>query len=199
MGSFGQALGTNLGFRAGDAISGAVLGKNKHEKAAIAAMEAETASKNAEVSAKQAEIELQRSAQQAEIELQRKKQLYAFDAVVSEKIDAIVKYRFSNEKEELSDQLSELAVQIKANKYYASSNAEAKIKNKYHEALFEKYKQGVRTLRAKDANYPQLEYFEQILKKTSRSKSIKKYWVLIAVATILLIVFITTMSVLLFD
>jgi len=151
-------------------------------------MEAETALKNAEVSAKEAEIELQ-----------RKKQLHAFDAVVSEKIDAIVKYRFSNEKDELSDKLAELAVQIKANKYYASNDAEAKIKNKYHEALFEKYKQGILTLRAKDANYPQLEYYEQILKKTSRSKSIKKYWALIVVAAVLLIVFIIVMSVLFFD
>jgi len=32
MGSFGQAIGTGLGFEAADAISGAILGKNKREK-----------------------------------------------------------------------------------------------------------------------------------------------------------------------
>lgn len=105
-----------------------------------------------------------------------KEQLWLLDSAVLENIDAVAAYRISNEKEELLQQISELSVQLKANNWRETlNNEEAEVRNKFSDALFEKYKQCLRTLQAIAPDEPQLEYYEKIRKKTSLRKYIRTY------------------------
>jgi len=131
------------------------------------------------------------AATEAKIERQRKEQVFAVDAAVLKNIDAVAGYRVSSDKEELLQQLSELSIQLKANKWRETLNSEEnQVRNKFCDALFEKYKQALRTLRMIDPNEPQLEYFEKIRKKTSRSKIIRTYPTYLGVLALILFCFI---------
>ena len=144
----------------------------------------------ADAKAKMAEVEAKKRETEARIEQKNKKHLKTVHTEMQQMIDEISKFRISSKKEELLDQLSELAVQLKANQWQSLSGDdenevnEAKIRNKFCEALFEKYKQGVRTLKAIDATDPQLEYYQKIQKKTSRKRFFKKYPRFILLGTI---------------
>jgi len=112
----------------------------------------------------------------AKIEKQQKEQLFAIDNAVLKNIDAVAAFRISNKKDELLQQLSELSVQLKANRWHETfNNEEGKIRNKFTDALFEKYKQCVHTLKAIDSEEPQLPYFQNIVKKTYWRKYIRTY------------------------
>jgi len=113
-----------------------------------------------------------------EREQQRKdnEQLYAVDAAVLENIDKVATFRLSNDKENLLEQLSELTVQLSANKYHdLDDDDEAKIRNKFNDALMEKYKQALIRLKAIDPNEPLLEYYKKAYKKAKRSKRWRKH------------------------
>lgn len=128
------------------------------------------------------------AATEAKIERQRKEQVYAVDAAVLKNIDAVTGYRISSNKEELLQQLSELSIQLKVNKWRETlNNEENQIRNKFCDALFEKYKQALRTLRMIDPNEPQLEYFEKIRKKANRSKFIRTYPTYLGIAAFFII------------
>lgn len=103
----------------------------------------------------------------AKIEKQQKEQLLAIDRAVLKNIDTVATIRISNNKDELLLQLLELSVQLKANRWYETlNNEEGEIRNKFTDALFEKYKQGVHALMVIDSEEPQLAYFQKIVKKT---------------------------------
>jgi hypothetical protein len=126
-------------------------------------------------------------ATEAKIERQYKEQLFAIDNAVLENIDAVASYRISNEKEELLHQLSELSVQLKANNWRETLNSEeAKVRNKFCDALFEKYKQCLRTLEAIAPDEPQLGYYKKIRKKTSLRKYIRTYPTLIGAGLLMI-------------
>ena len=174
MGTFGKSFTREMGKNTGKVASNILFGDwhstpyRRVDKARMAAVEART-------------------------ERDRRRDVFAIDNAVLQNIDAVAAYRFSTEKEELLRQLSEMEIQLKVNKWHNVSDgddkvtAEAKVRNKFCDALFEKYKQGVRTLKTIDADEPQLEHFEKIQKKTARSKFIRKYPLYIGVATFFLI------------
>ena len=113
-----------------------------------------------------------------EREQQRKdnEQLYAVDAAVLENIDKVAAYRLSTDKDNLLEQLSELSVQLSANKYHdLEDDDEAKIRNKFNDALMEKYKQALIRLKAIDPNEPLLKYYKKAYKKAKRSKRWRKH------------------------
>lgn len=113
-----------------------------------------------------------------EREQQRKdnEQLYAVDAAVLENIDKVAAYRLSTDKDNLLEQLSELSVQLSANKYHdLEDDDEAKIRNKFNDALMEKYKQALIRLKAIDSNEPLLKYYKKAYKKAKRSKKWRKH------------------------
>ena len=118
------------------------------------------------------------ASEEAKIEMEKEQQLFAIDAAVLRNIDTVVSFRFSKNKEELLQQLSEFEIQLKANKWHNVSvgdNEVAKIRNKFCDSLFEKYKQGVRTLNSINPDGEDLEYFEKIQRKTARWKFFRKY------------------------
>ena len=113
-----------------------------------------------------------------EREQQRKdnEQLYAVDAAVLDNIDKVAAFRLSLDKSVLIEQLSELTVQLSANKYHdLDDNDEAKIRNKFNDALMEKYKQALARLKAMDPNEQLLNYYNKAYKKSKRSKRWNKH------------------------
>lgn len=172
MGTFGKSFTREIGKNTGKVVSNAFFGDwhstpyRRVDKAKMAAVEART-------------------------ERNRQRDIFAIDKAVLQNIDAVAGYRISSEKEELLQQLSELSVQLKANKWHETLNSEEnKVRNKFCDALFEKYKQALRTLKMLDPNEPQLEYFEKIKKKTSRSKFIRSYPTYLGAAVLLIVLFL---------
>lgn len=93
--------------------------------------------------------------------------LCLIDKAVLQNIDAIASIRFSRDKEELTNQLLDLSVQLKANRWHETLNdKEGSIRNKFTNALFEKYKQGVESLKYVDPNNARLRYFEKLKRQT---------------------------------
>jgi hypothetical protein len=83
---------------------------------------------------------------------------------ITKKIERVANILIPSDKEELLHLLSELSVQLKANRWYKKSTRDGKIKNKFSDALFEKYKQCVYKLEAISPE-SQVEYYKNILKK----------------------------------
>lgn len=157
MSNFGKSLSRELGKNTGKVISNVVAGDmwstpyRRVDKARVAATE-------------------------AKIERQRKEQIFAIDSAVLKNIDAVAGYKVSNDKTELLYQLAELEIQLKSNKWRETLNSEEnQVRNKFCDALFEKYKQALRTLKMIDPNEPQIEHFEKIRKRTNLSKIIRTY------------------------
>jgi hypothetical protein len=107
-----------------------------------------------------------------------KDQLNLIDAAVLSNIDKVATFRYSADKTELIEQLSELSVQLSANKYHNTGDEEAKIRNKFNDALLEKYKQGLIRLKAIDPNEPLLPYYKKAYRKARFIKSWKRFYVL---------------------
>lgn len=144
-------------------------------------------------SAKEARREAQRNIAEAKIEAYNdrmyRNQMYALDAAVLKNIDSVANIRIPDNKEDLVDLLSELSVQVVANRWHWGGNDEAKIRNKFCDALFSKYKQCVQKLQFIDNTEPQLFYFESILKKAKRDRLWKLYsgWLILLIIAICVI------------
>ncbi|WP_272960752.1 hypothetical protein [Barnesiella viscericola] len=143
-------------------------------------------------SAKGARRETQRSIAEAKIEAYNdrlhRNQMYALDAVVLKNIDSVANIHIPDNKEDLVTLLSELSVQVEANRWHGSGTDEAKIRNKFCDALLSKYKQCVQKLQFIDNTEPQLFYFESILKKAKRDRLWKCYsgWSILLISFILI-------------
>ena len=124
----------------------------------------------------------ERAKVKTEREQQRKdnEQLYLVDAAVLKNIDKVAAFRLSHNKEELLGQLDELTIQLSANKYHDVSDdeKEAKVRNKFNDALMEKYKQALVLLKTIDPTEPMLTYYNKAYKKAKRSKLFRKHKVL---------------------
>lgn len=146
-------------------------------------------------SAKESRREAQRNIAEAKIEAYNdrmyRNQMYALDAAVLKNIDNVANIHIPDNKEDLVILLSKLSVQVVANRWHWNGNDEAKIRNKFCDALFSKYKQCVNKLQFIDNTEPQLFYFESILKKAKRDRLWKYYygWLipLIIVACVILV------------
>src|SRR5690554_6197167 len=97
---------------------------------------------------------------EAKIERSNNEQLFAIDSAVLKNVDKIATIRFSNDPNEIIQQLMELEIHLNSNKWQNVSigdNKEAIIRNKFCDALFEKYKQGVRILKKMDPSNVELD------------------------------------------
>lgn len=176
MGAFENSFKRELGKNTGKFISNVVFG-DKHstpyrqvgsarqtareERLRLAEARAET----------EARVREQKACDRAQIE--RKNQLYAIDSAVFRNIDVLNSQSIPTEKPELLRMLSELSVQLKANKW-ESCGDEAAIRNKYTDALLEKYILCVNELKILDKNEPRLKHFNNLEKKEKRNRFFKK-------------------------
>ena len=74
-------------------------------------------------------------------EIAEKEQLNAIDAAVLKNVDKVISIPFSEDTNELSNQLNELAIQLSTNSF-SKGTAEDKIRAKYTEAVFQKNRAG---------------------------------------------------------
>ena len=200
MGAFGNSLKRELGKNTGKFISNVVFGDmhstpyrrvDARRKAASEARIAESeARRRVEVVKKSAKLEEARMRLEEAHEravLERKNQLYAIDGAVIKNIDTLNGQPIPTNKADLLQMLSELSVLLKANKWQTNSD-EAEIRNKYTDALLEKYTHCVRELELMDTNEPHLKYYKGVASKAKRSRFIKKYqfWLLLMVIFLVL-------------
>ena len=206
MGTFGNSLKRELGKNTGKFISNVVFGDmhstpyrrvDARRQAAMNARLAEAeARRRVEEVKKEARLEearLKREEARERAELDRKNQLYAIDGAVLKNIDALNSNPIPSDKVGLLQMLSELSVQLKANKW-ERGNDEAAIRNKYTYALLEKYVLCVQELELTDPSEPHLKYYKSVATKAKRSRFLKKngscLYPLIIILTLLAITFV---------
>lgn len=192
MGAFGNSLKRELGKNTGKFISNVVFGdmhstpyrrvdarRQATKEARLAEAEARRRVEEVKKEAKLEEARMRLKEAHERAELERKNQLYAVDDAVIKNIDILNSKPIPSNKAELLQMLSELSVQLKANKWETKGD-EASIRNKYTEALLEKYTQCVRELEIMDFNEPRLEYYKNIITKAKRNRFWKKFgdWII---------------------
>lgn len=123
-----------------------------------------------------------------EDKIKQKEQLFVIDGTVLENVDLLSSIKIPNNIEKVVDLLSELSIQVKTNKWH-NNNEEGKIRNKYNEALLEKYNQTFLRLKTIDPNHSQIEYFEKNLKSFKKKRLLKKNQTLIILSSIIFAVF----------
>ncbi|WP_293299674.1 hypothetical protein [Pedobacter sp. UBA4863] len=137
------------------------------------------------------ELEIQRIATEerirrnqiaAENKRQKKEQNLLIDSAVLQNIDMISSIKVTNNSEQLVDLLSDLSIQVKTNKWHGN-NEEGKIRNKYNEALLEKYNQAFLRLKSIDPNNAQIEYFEKNIKNFRKKRFLKKNQILLIIVS----------------
>ena len=200
MGAFGNSLKRELGKNTCKFISNVVFGDmhstpyrrvDARRKAAREARLAEVeARRRVEEVKKEARLEearmrLEEAYERAELE--RKNQLYAIDGAVIKNIDILNSRPIPTNISDLLQMLSELSVQLKANKWQTNSD-EAEIRNKYTDALLEKYTHCVRELEIMDPNEPHLKYYKGVASKAKRNRFIKKNQFWLSLLLILLVI-----------
>ncbi len=121
------------------------------------------------------------------IETDRKNQMFGLDSAVLQNIDLVAGVKIPHEKFELIDVLSELTTQLSANKWGQIFDEENRIRNKFTNALFDKYKQCVFTLEAIDPTTPQLKYYKDVIKKANYRKIIGKFYPLFGILLVIIL------------
>lgn len=185
MSGFGKSFERELGKNTGKWVSNVVFG-DKHStpyRRVGSTKYREPRKTQAEL---RYEIEAQRIA--ADNERMKEEQILLIDSAVINNVDAISSIKISNDSAKIIELLLELSIQMKANKWHGNTK-EGKIRNKYNEALLEKYYQALSRLKSLEPNNSQIKYFEKSIKSFRTKKVFKKYRVLIILMILGLVVF----------
>ena len=126
-------------------------------------------------------------------EIERQNQLYALDAAVLDNVDQVVGLVLSTEPNELCAELSALQVQLETNSWGIATDEENKIRNKYTNAVFSKFKSGVRQLEIIDPNNPRIDDFQAAIRKARWRKFFGAYWFILFIASPFLLFFIAAL------
>lgn len=121
------------------------------------------------------------------IDIENKNQMFGLDSVVLQNIDLVAGIKIPHEKLELIDLLSELTTQLSANKWDQIFDEENRIRNKFTDALFDKYKQCVFSLEAIDPATAQLAYYKSVVKKGNLRKIFGKFSPIIGILALFLV------------
>lgn len=116
-------------------------------------------------------------------EIERQNQLFSLDAAVLENVDMVVALPLSTDSEELCAVLSSLLVQLETNSWGLAIDDEKKIRNKYTNAVFSKFKAGVRQLEIIDPNNPLIDDFQSAIRKARWRKFFGAYWFILFFAS----------------
>jgi len=110
------------------------------------------------------------------IELKQKQNLQSIDGAVINAIDQIIALQIPKDENSITEILNGFDVQLNSNKWKEASgdDEETKIRNKYPDAVLEKYKQCVRELEFLNANKKRIEFYSKKLKKHKRNRFIAK-------------------------
>ncbi|WP_215046539.1 hypothetical protein [Tenacibaculum piscium] len=115
--------------------------------------------------------------QRKAIELKEKQNLHSIDSAVIGAIDQVISLQIPNDENEIVNILNGFDVQLKASKWQemnGDDEEEIKIRNKYPDAVLEKYKQCVKELEFINANENRIEFYKKKLKKHKHSRFFAK-------------------------
>lgn len=115
--------------------------------------------------------------QRKAIELKEKQNLHSIDGAVIGAIDQVISLEIPQKENEIANILNGFDVQLKASKWEevnGENEEEIKIRNKYPDAVLEKYAQCVQELEFINASENRIEFYKKKLKKHKRSRFFKK-------------------------
>ena len=178
MGTLGNAFKRELGKNTGKFVSNVIFGDG-HSTPYRRVDKARETNANArqqiaEAKMKMAEAEAREARERSKRE--RKNQLYAVDSAVLENIDLLNSQAIPTDKQELLQFLSVLAVQLKATPWLdEASDDEAKIRNKYTNALLEKFRLSVYELETAAPDDPHLQMYKDLLSQSNKKRFLAKH------------------------
>lgn len=176
MGIIEDSFKKELGKNTGKFVSNLVFGdKHSTPYRRVGSSEAQEArAEAARIRAEAAQAKADAIAREHEVraEIEEKNHLNSLDAAVLANVDKVIAMPFSEDTNELAHQLSGLAIQLSTNSFSKSSE-EDKVRAKYTEAVFEKYKQGLNILIAKDPNNSNIDYLMDAFYKAEKKKNQK--------------------------
>ncbi len=165
MGTFGKALGRELGKNTGKAISNFVFG-DSWATPYRRVSKASASAKIAEINARKQLIEEQNRIKQIEIkaseENRRRERLLAIDAAVLGNVDKISAIQVPHEENEILRLLEFLTPNMQNIQW--KKGEEGEIRNQYANALLAKYTSLVKTLSLVNEGTPMFSYYKDILK-----------------------------------
>jgi hypothetical protein len=162
MGRVSNSFKSQIGRDAGKVVSNVLFG-DKHatpyRRAASKGEAGQRVSNNAELEKRKLEIQEENL---------KKKDLYALDKAVIEAVDRVIATPLPDNEKEILKLANDLEVQLEANDWFdVSGNAkeEAKIRNKYPDAVLKKYEQCLTELKFSGANPDRLKFLNEKLAK----------------------------------
>ena len=187
MGTLGNAFKRELGKNTGKFVSNVIFGdghstpyrrvdKAREANANARQQMAEARKTNANARLQMAEARMEIAEAQAQearerSKRERKNQIYAVDSAVLENIDLLNSQAIPTDKQELLQFLSVLAVQLKATPWLDESrDDEAKIRNKYTNALLEKFRLSVYELETTAPDDPHLQMYKELLSQSNKKR-----------------------------
>ena len=176
MGTLGNAFKRELGKNTGKFVSNVIFGDGHSTpyRRVDKARETNARQQIAEAKMKMAEAEAREARERSKRE--RKNQLYAVDSAVLENIDLLNSQAIPTDKQELLQFLSVLAVQLKATPWLdEASDDEAKIRNKYTNALLEKFRLSVYELETAAPDDPHLQMYKDLLSQSNKKRFLAKH------------------------
>lgn len=127
-------------------------------------------------------------------EREHRNQMFSLDAAVLENVDTVANIRVPYNKEDLMELLLELSTHLEANKWHSTFDKdkedEAKIRNKFCDALLSKYSFCLKKLQTIDNSEPQLFYFESVARKAKRNRFLKTHPILLLLSLFFFLWFI---------
>jgi len=111
-------------------------------------------------------------AEERKTKMQETQNLHAVDAAVINAVDQVIAAPVSDDEKSLVKLMNELEIQLAAVKWKETGgdDEEAKIRNKYPDAVLQKYKQCVRELKFIGANEERIKYHKSRYKRLRRKK-----------------------------
>ena len=113
--------------------------------------------------------------------LAERNHLNAIEAAVRDDIEKVIAFPFAEDPGELSHQLNGLAIQLSANAFTADTEEE-KIRTKFTEAVYQKFKQGLSLLLVKNPYDANVAYLYDVYLKATKERRKHKlstfYWIL---------------------
>ena len=215
-GPFGNSLKRELGKNTGKFISNVIFG-DKHStpyrrvssyreprvvvrepRVSVRVIESqnrlaeEEARRDAEISVARIQADLERENQTRAAELEKLNLIREADSEVERNIASLNSEPIPTTVPELLQSLTALSVQLKANPW-KKEGEDAERRNKYTEALLEKFVLSVQELEFIDSTDPHLKHFKAIVRKVKRKKFFKNNgkWAIPLIVTVSVIILAT--------
>lgn len=167
MGRVSNSFKSQIGRDAGKVVSNVLFGDKHATPYRRAASKGETgkgSKNNAELEKRKLEIHEENL---------KKKDLYALDKAVIEAVDRVIATPLPDNEKDILKLANDLEVQLEANDWFdvsGNEKEEAKVRNKYPDAVLKKYEQCLMELKFSGANPERMKFLNDKLAKYKRKR-----------------------------